>query len=80
MMEDPSDNLLEGMWPIVKRVVMLLLPIWIFLLAFAANAPLWVASTLAGLSLAPVIVYEKLMLKQYMQDEMTKAEQSKPQR
>ena len=69
MMEDPSDNLLDGMWPFLKRLIMLLLPFWVFLLFYAAKAPLWVASVMAGFSLAPVILYEKLMLKKHLEDE-----------
>ena len=69
MMEAPSDNLLDGLWPFLKRFIMLLLPFWVFLLFFAANAPLWVSTTMAGFSLAPVIIYEKLMLKKHLEDE-----------
>jgi len=69
MMEDPSDNLLEGMWPFLKRLIMFLLPFWVFLLFYAAKTPLWVSTTMAGLSLAPVIIYEKLMLKKHLKDE-----------
>ena len=69
MMEDPSDEMFGGLWPLLKRVIMLLLPIWVFLLFFAAKAPIWVSSIMAGLSLAPVIIYEKLALKKRFEDE-----------
>lgn len=70
MMEDPSDNLLDGLWPFLKRLIMLLLPFWVFLLFYAGKAPLWVATTMAGFSLAPVVIYEKLMLKKHLKDEI----------
>lgn len=64
MMEDPSDELMAGLWPFMKRALMLFLPLWVFLLLWAAGAPSLAASILAGLSLAPIVMYEKLKLKQ----------------
>ena len=69
MMENPSDEMFGGFWPFLKRFIMMLLPVWVFLLFFAAKAPIWVSSIMAGLSLAPVMMYEKLSLKKRFEDE-----------
>ena len=71
MMEDPSDDLLQGLWPIAKRLIMVLLPMWVFLLLYVAKVPVIFASIIAGLSLAPVVMYEKLALKKRFTEENT---------
>jgi hypothetical protein len=66
MMDDPSDDLLGGFWPFIKRALMLLVPLWVFMLLWAAEVPTLAASILAGSSIALVIVYEKYKLRQMM--------------
>lgn len=69
MMEDPSDELLEGFWPFLKRALLLLVPLWVFLLLWTAGVPTIAAAILAGFSVASVIAYEKYKLKQLLNDD-----------
>ena len=68
MIEDPSDELMDGMWIFLKRILIILVPFWVYLLAWSAGAPIIVAAILAGLSVAPIAIYENLKLKEH-QDE-----------
>jgi hypothetical protein len=70
MMDNPSDELLDGFWPFLKRALMLLVPLWVFLLLWAAGVPTIAAAILAGFSIASVIAYEKYKLKQLMNEGM----------
>ncbi len=64
MIEDPSDELLDGLWIFLKRILIILVPMWVFLLGWSAGAPTIVSAILAGLSVAPIALYEKLKLKE----------------
>ncbi len=65
MIEDPSDELMDGMWIFLKRILIILVPFWVYLLAWSAGAPIIVAAILAGLSVAPIAIYENLKLKEH---------------
>ena len=58
-----ADELFGGLWPFMKHLLMLFLPIWIFLLIWAAGIDSIIAGFLAGLSITGVIIFEKLMLR-----------------
>ena len=63
MIDDGSEELFEGFWPIIRRVVIVLLPIWVYLLCWSAGLHLIVSSILSGISVSLVIIFEKLRLK-----------------
>ena len=62
MLDDTSDELLGGFWPFVKRILFLILPIWVYLLCFSAGLPMLISTILSGSSLAIIVVFEKLKL------------------
>jgi len=64
MLDDTSDELLGGFWPFLKRILFLLLPIWVYLLCFSAGLPMVISTILSGSSIAVIIVFEKLKLSQ----------------
>jgi hypothetical protein len=66
MIDDSGDDLFDGFWPFMKRVLFMFLPVWVFLLGMSAGAPTIVSSVLAGSSIAVVVFFEKLKLKQAM--------------
>ena len=56
--DDGSEELLIGFWPIIKRIVLLFLPIWIILIGVSAGLNMFVTAVLAGLSVSVVIIFE----------------------
>lgn len=68
MIEDPSDEIMDGMWIFLKRILIILVPLWVYLLAWTAGAPTIVSAILAGLSVAPIAIFEKLKLKQQISE------------
>ena len=59
-----ADELYGGLWPFMKHLLMLFLPIWVFLLIWSAGMNTIFAGCAAGLSITGVIVFEKMKLKQ----------------
>ena len=64
MLDDGSAELFGGFWPFMKRFLLLFLPLWVFLITWAAGINIIIASTLAGLSISIVPIYERHRLKQ----------------
>ena len=62
-MENGSEELFYGFWPFIKRFLLLLLPLWVFLIGYSAGLHIIVASILSGFSVSSVIVFENLKLK-----------------
>ena len=60
---DGSEFLLEGFWPLIRFILFMFLPIWVFLIGFSAGLNLLISSVIAGLSISLVVIYEKFMLK-----------------
>ena len=58
--DDGSEELLIGFWPIIKRVILLFFPLWIILIGFAAGLNMFITAVLAGVSVSVVVVFEKL--------------------
>ena len=56
--DDGSEELLIGFWPIIKRVILLFFPIWIILIGFAAGLNMFITAVLAGVSVSVVVVFE----------------------
>lgn len=62
MLDDTSDELLGGFWPFLKRILFLLVPIWVYLLCISANLPMLISTIISGSSIAVIIAFEKLKL------------------
>ncbi len=63
MFDDGSDELIGGVWPFLKRALFVLLPIWIYLLAWTTTHNLFLSAILAGLSIPSIQFFEKMKLK-----------------
>ncbi|MAH90563.1 MAG: hypothetical protein CMA11_02205 [Euryarchaeota archaeon] len=61
--DDGSEELLIGFWPIIKRVILLFFPLWIILIGFAAGLNMFITSILAGISVSVVVVFEKIKVR-----------------
>ena len=64
MIDDTGDELLEGFWPFVKRILFLFVPLWVYFLCFTAGLPRLYSSIIAGSSLAGIIAFERYKLSQ----------------
>jgi hypothetical protein len=62
--DDGSADLFNGFWPFMKRVLMLFLPLWVFLIAISAKLPLIASAILAGLSVSLIAYLEKKKMMQ----------------
>ncbi len=69
MIDDSSNELVFGLWPFLKRALLLLIPLWVYLICWSAGAPYFVSSIVAGLSVATIVFYEKYKLKQISANE-----------
>ena len=63
-MEDGSEELFYGFWPFMKRVLLLFLPLWVFLIGWSAGLNIIVTAILAGSSVSIVAIYEKMKVNQ----------------
>lgn len=61
--DDGSEELLIGFWPIIKRVILLFFPLWIILIGFAAGLNMFITAVLAGVSVSVVVVFEKIKVR-----------------
>tara|TARA_B100001115_G_scaffold154059_1_gene124806 strand:- start:68 stop:304 length:237 start_codon:yes stop_codon:yes gene_type:complete len=67
MLDDGSDELFAGFWPFMRRFLLAFLPVWVFLLGYAAGLNLIIAAIIAGMSVSSVAVFEKIKLKQRLE-------------
>ena len=65
---NPSDELFSGFWPIMRRFLFAFLPLWVFLIGYAAGINVIIAAVIAGASVSLIAIYEKKKI----QEEMTK--------
>ncbi|MGY8746118.1 MAG: hypothetical protein ACKVG2_06145 [Candidatus Poseidoniales archaeon] len=63
-MEDGSEELFNGFWPFMKRFLLLVLPLWVFLIGWSAGLNIIVTAILAGSSVSIVAIYEKMKVGQ----------------
>lgn len=63
MFDDGSDELLGGLWPFMKRALLLLLPLWVYLICWSAGFNLFISAITAGLSIPLIQIFEKLKLR-----------------
>ena len=61
--DDGSEELLIGFWPIIKRIVLLFLPIWVILIGVSAGLNMFITAVLAGFSVSVVIIFEKIKIR-----------------
>ena len=66
MFDDGSEDLFGGVWPFMKRALLLLLPLWVYLICWSAGFNLFISAIAAGLSIPLIQVYEKLKLRRYL--------------
>ena len=69
MFDDGSDELVGGVWPFLKRALVILLPIWIYLLVWTTTHNLFISAIGAGLSIPFIQLFEKIKLKHKLQPE-----------
>ena len=69
MLDDGHEDLFGGIWPFIKRALLVFLPIWVGLIVWTGghgyidNTPLMFMSTIAaGLSLPLIQLFEKYNL------------------
>ena len=65
---DPTDELFSGVWPIMRRFLFAFLPLWVFLIGYAAGVNVIIAAVIAGASVSLVAIYEKKKI----QEELSK--------
>ena len=66
MIDDGVEDLFGGFWPFILRFAMIFLPLWVYLLMWAANMPMIVSTVLAGSSVGLVVLFERVKLRQTM--------------
>ena len=66
MIDDGVEDLFGGFWPFILRFSMIFLPLWVYLLMWAANMPMIVSTVLAGSSVGLVVLFERVKLRQTM--------------
>lgn len=64
MLDDGSVDLFGGFWPFIRRILMVFLPVWVFLIGYAIGINVIIAAILAGASVSTVAIFEKFKLKQ----------------
>lgn len=68
MFDDGSEELFSGLWPFLKRALLILVPIWVYLICWSAGLNLFVSAIAAGLSIPLIQVFEKMKLKRQIDD------------
>lgn len=62
--DEGSEELFGGFWPFIRRTLMLFLPLWVWLLMWAADMPNILSALVAGLSLSIIVAIERYKLRQ----------------
>ena len=63
-LDEGSEELFGGFWPFIRRTLMLFLPLWVWLLMWAADMPNIVSALFSGLSLSIIVAIERYKLRQ----------------
>ena len=69
MFDDGSEELFGGIWPFMKRALILFLPVWIFLICWSAELNVFISAIAAGLSLPLIQIFEKIKLHHKMKSD-----------
>ena len=62
-LDEGSEELFGGFWPFIRRTLMLFLPLWVWLLMWAAGMPNIVSALFSGLSLSIIVAIERYNLR-----------------
>lgn len=62
--DEGSEELFGGLWPFIKRTMMLFLPLWVWLLLWATGLPNIISALFSGLSLSIIVAIERYKLRQ----------------
>ncbi|MAW22124.1 MAG: hypothetical protein CMA16_01605 [Euryarchaeota archaeon] len=62
--DEGSEELFGGFWPFIRRTLMLFLPLWVFLLLWAADMPNIISALFSGLSLSIIVAIERYKLRE----------------
>lgn len=62
--DDGTAEMFGGFWLLIRKFIMAFLPIWVFLIFYAANVHVVISAVIAGSSVSLVAIYEKLKIKQ----------------
>ena len=62
IIDDGTEDLFYGFWPLMRRIVVLFLPVWVILFGFSLNLNIFITAILAGSSISLVLVFEKINL------------------
>ena len=60
VIDDGSEDFFVGFWPIIKRIVLVFLPLWVFLIGYSMGLNIFISSILAGSSVSSVYIFEKI--------------------
>ena len=64
MLDDGSVDLFGGIWPFIRRFIVVFLPLWVFLIIYTLGVNVIIASVIAGASASTVVIFEKFKLNQ----------------
>lgn len=62
--DEGSEELFGGFWPFIRRTLMLFLPLWVWLLLWAAGLPNIITALFSGLSLSIIVAIERYKLRE----------------
>ena len=68
MLDDGSVDLFGGIWPFIRRFIIVFLPLWLFLILYTLGVNVIIASIIAGGSASTVVFFEKFKLQQEKSD------------
>ena len=72
MFDDGSDELFNGFWPFMKRALIVLFPIWIYLIFWSLTNNILISAISAGFSIPTLQLLEKIKLKQKIKTDSMK--------
>ena len=64
MLDDGSVDLFGGIWPFIRRFIVVFLPLWEFLIIYTLGVNVIIASIISGASGSTVVIFEKFKLNQ----------------
>ena len=64
MLDDGSVDLFGGIWPFIRRFIIVFLPLWLFLILHNLGVNVIISAIIAGTSASTVVIFEKFKLRQ----------------
>ena len=68
MLDDGSVDLFCGIWPFIRRFIIVFLPLWVFLIIYNLGVNVIISAIIAGTSASTVVFFEKFKLQQEKSD------------